>query len=99
MKLGYIDYLNCYPFYYHMLMKQPVEQVEIIPGYPSTLNRMMRRGSLDMSPVSSATCADIAEDVLVETERRAASENETRNLLKQGVPADEAARCTGRKDL
>lgn len=42
---------------------------------------------------------DIAEDVLVETERRAASENETRNLLKQGVPADEAARCTGRKDL
>ncbi len=41
----------------------------------------------------------IAEEVLVETERRATSENETRNLLKQGIPADEAARRTGRKDL
>lgn len=41
----------------------------------------------------------IAEEVLVETERRVASESDTRNLLKQGVPADEAARRTGRKDL
>ena len=65
MKLGYIDYLNCYPFYFHMLNKQPVDRVEIIPGYPSTLNRMMSSGTLDMSPVSSATCADIAEDVLI----------------------------------
>jgi len=65
MKLGYIDYLNCYPFYYHMLMRQPVDGVQIIAGYPSTLNRMMSSGELDMSPISSAACADIAGDVLV----------------------------------
>ena len=65
MKLGYIDYLNCYPFYYHMLVKQPVDGVEIVPGYPSMLNRMMSSGEVDMSPISSATCADIAQDVLV----------------------------------
>jgi regulator of RNase E activity RraA len=42
---------------------------------------------------------EIAEEILVETERRSNSETDTRNLLKDGVPADEASRRTGRKDL
>lgn len=42
---------------------------------------------------------DVAEEILLETERRSDSETDTRNLLKQGVPADEASRRTGRKDL
>lgn len=41
----------------------------------------------------------IAEDILVETERRSNSETITRNMLKDGIPADEASRRTGRKDL
>jgi chorismate dehydratase len=57
MKLGYIDYLNCYPFYYHQFEKEKLEDVEIVPGYPSDLNRMMMAGELDLSPISSATCA------------------------------------------
>jgi len=65
MKLGYIDYLNCYPFYFHMFMKKPVDGIHIVSGYPNTLNKMMSSGTLDMSPVSSATCADIAQDVFV----------------------------------
>ena len=42
---------------------------------------------------------EIAEEVLLEAERRAEEENQTRDLLKQGVAADEASRQTGRKDL
>lgn len=42
---------------------------------------------------------EIAEDVLVEAERRVADEGKTRELLKKGIPADEASRKTGRKDL
>ncbi|MBN2212424.1 MAG: RraA family protein [Sedimentisphaerales bacterium] len=42
---------------------------------------------------------EIAEDMLVKAEERKESENSTRALLKKGVPADEAARMTGRKDL
>jgi 4-hydroxy-4-methyl-2-oxoglutarate aldolase len=41
----------------------------------------------------------VAEDVLIETERRVNSESETRNLLKAGVASAEASRRTGRKDL
>jgi chorismate dehydratase len=59
MKLGYIDYLNCYPFYFHQFEKKKLEDVEIVPGYPSDLNRMMLSGELDISPISSATCAEL----------------------------------------
>ena len=59
MKLGYIDYLNCYPFYHHMMTKSPLDGVKVVPAYPSALNAMMREGALDMSPVSSAAYADV----------------------------------------
>jgi len=65
MKLGYIDYLNCYPFYYHMFSKKPLKGIDVISGYPNMLNQMMNSGKLDMSPISAATCADISGDVLV----------------------------------
>lgn len=55
MKLGYIDYLNCYPFYYHMFENKPLEGVEVISRYPSELNRMIVGGELHMSPISAAT--------------------------------------------
>ncbi len=65
MRLGYIDYLNCYPFYFRMFEKQAVNGISIYPGYPCKLNKMLADGQLDMSPISSATCAEIADDVMV----------------------------------
>lgn len=65
MKLGHIDYLNCYPFYFHAFERQPLKGIRIFSGYPNALNKMMRQGKLDMSPISSATCADMADQVFV----------------------------------
>jgi chorismate dehydratase len=65
MKLGYIDYLNCYPFYHHLFEKGSPEGVQVIPGYPSTLNKMMAATDLDMSPISAATCSDIGDRILL----------------------------------
>ena len=42
---------------------------------------------------------EIAEEVLIEAERRAENESETRELLKAGVASDVASMQTGRKDL
>ena len=42
---------------------------------------------------------EIAEEILVEIERRVEEESETRKMLKQGVSPEEASRLTGRKDL
>ena len=65
MKLGYINFINCYPFYYHMFEKVPLEDVTIMPGYPGKLNQMLCSNDLDMSPISSATCADINEELVI----------------------------------
>lgn len=65
MKLGYIDFLNCYPFYYHMFEQVPIKDVTVVPGYPGKLNTMLSDGDLDMSPISSATCADICDKIMV----------------------------------
>jgi len=53
MKLGHIDYLNSYPFYYQMLEKAGLKGVRILSGLPGALNRMMTEGKLDLSPISS----------------------------------------------
>jgi 4-hydroxy-4-methyl-2-oxoglutarate aldolase len=42
---------------------------------------------------------EIAEEILIETERRVLEEAQTRKLLKKGVSADEASTMTGRRDL
>ena len=42
---------------------------------------------------------EIAEEILLEAERRVSSESATRNLLKQGVSAPEASAMTDRQDL
>jgi len=65
MKLGYIDYLNCYPFYHHLLKNDHLQGIQVIPGYPSTLNKMMAEAALDMSPISAATCSDIGDRILL----------------------------------
>ncbi len=54
MKIGCIDYLNCYPFYYHMDSIEPLLGVEVVRARPNVLNDMLRRGELDLSPVSAA---------------------------------------------
>ncbi len=65
MKLGYIDYLNCYPFYYHMFEYKPLKGIEVVSQYPSDLNRMMAKGELDMSAISAATYSLIQDRALL----------------------------------
>lgn len=62
MRLGYINYLNCYPFYYHMFEKEPLGGVSVVPAYPSALNAMIAKGELDLSPISAAAFAQIQNE-------------------------------------
>ncbi len=65
MNLGYINYLNCYPFYYHMFENEPLQDVRIHPDYPGVLNRMMSAAELDMSPISAAAYAGLEDEVVL----------------------------------
>ncbi len=51
LTMGYIPYLNCVPFFYHL--KKNGFQGKFITGVPSELNRMLQCGQLDVSPSSS----------------------------------------------
>jgi chorismate dehydratase len=64
MKLGYIDYLNCYPFYHHMFRKEPLDNT-IVPRYPGELNALMKEGRLDMSPISAGAYPEMQDRVLL----------------------------------
>jgi chorismate dehydratase len=48
-----------------MFEKEPLKDINVIPGFPSELNRMMKEKRIDLSPISSATYADIKDDVLL----------------------------------
>jgi chorismate dehydratase len=65
MRLGYIDYINCYPFYHLLFENNHLQGVQIISGYPSALNKMLDEASLDLSPISAATYPDIADRILL----------------------------------
>jgi len=65
MKLGYINYLNCYPFYHHHFTVENMKEAEVFPHYPSDLNRKTISGELDMSPISAAALSDCHDSVYV----------------------------------
>lgn len=90
MKIGYINYLNCYPFYHHMFTVEPVPGVEVVPGYPGELNRWMREGVLDLSPVSAGAYPSLQEDVLVLPDFCLSSIGYVRSVsLRSNVPIEE----------
>ncbi|HYA15324.1 MAG TPA: menaquinone biosynthesis protein [Syntrophales bacterium] len=90
MKLGYINYLNCYPFYYHMFEISPIPDVQIFPRYPSDLNRLMKREEIDMSPISAAAYTDLGKDVVLLPDFCLSSVGYVHSvILKSMVPIEE----------
>jgi chorismate dehydratase len=93
MKLGYINYLNCYPLYYQMMEKTPISGVELVPGCPSELNEMMRNEELDISPISSAAYADIQDEAMILPDFCLASVGYVRSvILVSNVPIEDLDR-------
>ncbi len=63
LTLGYIHYLNCIPFFFHL--KKNGFQGDFVTGVPSELNRMLQDGQLDASPSSSFEYARNWRDYLL----------------------------------
>ena len=59
LTLGYISYLNCVPFFQYL--RDQGYGGRLVPGVPSSLNRMLQLGELDASPSSSFEYALHAE--------------------------------------
>lgn len=65
IKVGRIGYMNIAPVYYGLDNGQCPGWMEIVSAPPSTLNRMLAEGELDISPVSSAAYARHPDDWLL----------------------------------
>ncbi|HOO73231.1 MAG TPA: menaquinone biosynthesis protein [Spirochaetota bacterium] len=90
MNLGYINYLNCFPFYYHMFEKDPLPGVRVVPAIPGDLNLMMADGSLDMSPMSAGAYPDMQEKLVVLPDFCLSSIGYVRSVVLQSrVPIEE----------
>ncbi len=58
VRVGHIQFLNCYPLYYGLERRQPTAAAfELLPGVPTDLNRMLVAGTIDFGPISSIAYA------------------------------------------
>ncbi|OGW53467.1 MAG: hypothetical protein A2Y81_04230 [Nitrospirae bacterium RBG_13_43_8] len=53
MKVGKIHYTNLFPIFYALQRECDCSRYEFIEGVPSTVNRLLRSGEIDISPSSS----------------------------------------------
>ena len=53
LKIGKIPYANLFPIFYMLQRECDCSGYEFIEGVPSTLNRLLRSGKIDISPSSS----------------------------------------------
>mgnify|MGYP001283704996 CR=1 FL=1 len=65
MNIGYINYLNCFPFYYNMFRVEPLDGIRVVPAYPGELNTLMKKGELAMSPVSAGAYPYLQRDCVI----------------------------------
>lgn len=57
VRLGHIDYSNCYPVHARLLEEGAPPGIEIHTGVPAELNRWLEEGRIDVAPASSIEVA------------------------------------------
>lgn len=65
IRLGIFDYVNIWPVYNRFLSGPPPEGIELVSGNPNELNRALREGSVDLSPISSIQYPLLHSDVFL----------------------------------
>ncbi|MFA5801916.1 MAG: menaquinone biosynthesis protein [Thermoleophilia bacterium] len=65
IRIGQFEFLNGYPLYYGLEKGEGWGCFNLVHGVPTTLNRLLLAGELDISPISSIEYADNASDLLL----------------------------------
>ncbi len=65
VRIGVIDYLNVQPLYYRIQERLQGRNVEYIYGVPTTLNRALIQGDIDIAPISAIESARHAKDLVI----------------------------------
>jgi chorismate dehydratase len=65
IRIGRINYTNVWPIFYHFPWEQFKEEVEVISRVPTELNEAMRKGEIDMGPISSFAYGETYENYVL----------------------------------
>ncbi len=65
IRIGHFEFLNGYPLYYGLEKGAGWGCFQLVNGVPTTLNRLLLAGELDISPVSSIEYASHADELLL----------------------------------
>ena len=65
VRVGRIQYINSDPVYYDLEKRSSRDELELVHGAPACLNRRVRKGELDISPVSCVEYARHFERYLI----------------------------------
>ncbi len=65
LTIGVIDYLNVQPVYYRLQERLVGQDVRFVYGVPTTLNRMLVAGEIDVAPISAIETARHADSLAV----------------------------------
>ncbi len=65
LRIGVIDYLNVQPLYYRIQERLQGQDIEYVYGVPTTLNRALINGDIDLAPISAIESARHADEVVI----------------------------------
>ncbi len=80
-RVGHIQFLNCMPLYYGLVMNGILLDIELTKGTPTELNQMLIRGDLDISPISSLEYARNYENLLLFPDITVSADGEVKSIL------------------
>lgn len=90
LKLGYLKYVNCLPFYYGLQRGVVRTPVELLQGSPVQLNQWLASKELDVSPISSVEYARHQDEYVLLPDFCLNSVGEVKSvLLVSRVPVQE----------
>lgn len=84
MRLGHIVYSNCFPVHARLLDRPEEGDPRLVDGVPSTLNRLLEEGEIDVSPSSSIEFARHPDRYVVLPDLVIGSRGAVRSILLLG---------------
>ena len=89
MRMGRISFTNVLPVYHALETNKVGTTAELIPDTPTALNKMIYRGELDITAVSSIAYARMAEEFIILPDLSISSDGTVQSvLLLSKVPID-----------
>ncbi|MFD0694833.1 menaquinone biosynthesis protein [Paenibacillus sp. GCM10027628] len=81
IRIGRINYTNVWPIYYYFPDLIKSDDVEIMEQVPTTLNRAMAAGEIDMGPISSFAYGESFENYLLYPDLSVSAYGEVNSIL------------------